>query len=83
MLYNPLVDAIINWIKEQGGIAYWVWVFAVGVAGGISLAVWEKYGFMEARMLLGVSILFWTIGSIPIGFIEGYREKKKIEGSKK
>ncbi len=77
MFYSPIPDLIINWLKKQGSIVYWVWMISCGIFGAISITIWDVYGFSEARKYLAIFIVFWLPGPLLVSIYESHRKKKE------
>ncbi len=76
MIYFPFVDAIVKWMKEQGGWKYWAWCIAVGILGAESLLIWAKYGFDNARIFLFLFLILWLGGALLADFVAGRKKRK-------
>ena len=85
MIYFPFVDLIekaIKWVKEKGGLLYWVWQLTSGILIAISILIWAKQGFGDAKSLLLVGFFVWFGGLYPILQYEKYRKNKQKGGEK-
>lgn len=76
MFYFPIIDKIINWMKEQGKL-FWGYVLTTGVIGAVALDIQIDHGFTHARILWVITGTWWIIGALVYGYHEGKRNKKE------
>jgi hypothetical protein len=74
-MYNPLLEAIINFLKNTGGKAYWIWISGLLIIGFFYGDLFSQYGFEKTKVFLAILILYWVIG-IPIVYIIERKGKK-------
>ena len=71
----PILEKIVEWVKEQGSWVYWVWVIVVGIIGALFLTIWLTLSFSDAWILLVILIVWWVGGGLAVAHYEARKER--------
>ncbi len=72
MIMLPWLEPLIKWAKNYAKPYnvwfYWIGVLVCGTLGGMSLIIWRRDGFTEAKGIMMITGVYWmtwlTVGQI-------------------